>query len=60
MFDWILFTVAPMVLIAMITVPVALLLAACMGVSNYKARRAARQAAEATVDAAEPAEAPCA
>lgn len=60
MFDWILFTVAPMVLIAMIAVPVALLLAVCMDVSNCRTRRAARQAAEAAGEVAEPVEASCA
>lgn len=47
MFDWILFTVAPMIIIAVVAVPVALVLAVCAGVTNYARRRAARLAAEA-------------
>lgn len=47
MFDWILFVVAPMIMVGLVAVVVAGALAICAGVTNWIARKEARAAAEA-------------
>lgn len=53
MYDWILFTLAPMIIMGMIAVVVAGALAICAGLNNRANRREAAAAAEAAQVAAE-------
>ena len=48
MYDWILFVVAPMIMVGLVAVVAAGALAICAGVTNWTARKEARKAAEAT------------
>lgn len=47
MFDWILFVLAPMILVGIVAVVAAGALAICAGVTNRAARKEARAAARA-------------
>ena len=46
MFDWILFILAPMIIVGIVAVVAAGALAICAGVTNRNARKEARAAAE--------------
>ena len=46
MFDWILFILAPMIIVGLVAVVAAGALAICAGVTNWSARKEARAAAE--------------
>ena len=47
MFDWILFILAPMIIVGIVAVVAAVALAICAGVTNWNARKEARAAVEA-------------